>query len=204
MAGKRYPIGKILYILSNKKQKVVPAIVVEENHKKTRKADGTFHELMNYKVTFGPSAHERATIDLHRIDGEVYESLEELQKVLRDRLEAFLSDLVVETKKQVMEWYGVSADSEVVEAADSLEGEGGKLDPDEILNGKSVVTEAAPVGAHPLQIQGGAQATTLTQPNLRDHIKRMVTPMEELTSVGPTEGRRKVKLETGEEVYVDW
>lgn len=202
MAGKRFPIGKILYILSNKKQRVVPAIVVEENHRKVRKPDGTLHEVMNYKVTFGPSQGQRVTIDLNRIDGEVYESLDEIQKLLRDRLEAFLNDLLASTKKQVQEWYGVTAESEFVEQTDDLEGEGGKLDPEALLNGQVPASEQMMAGNHPLQLQEG-EKTQLVQPPLREHIKRMVSP-EGDQPMPSQDGRRFIILENGDKVPVDW
>ncbi len=201
MAGKRFPIGKILYILSNKKQRVVPAIVVEENHRKVRKPDGTLHEVMNYKVTFGPSEGQRVTIDLNRIDGEVYESLDEIQKLLRDRLESFLEELLSSTKKQVQEWYGVTPDNDIVEQTDDLEGEGNKVDPEALLSGQVSPTEQTVIGSHPLQIQGGAQAQ-LVQPPLREHIKRMVSTEDTL---GPLqEGQRFIILENGDRVPVEW
>lgn len=202
MAGKRFPIGKILYILPNKKQKVIPAIVVEENHRKIRKPDGTLHEVMNYKITLGPSESQRVTVDLARIDGEAYESIEEIQKLLRDRLEAFLAELVAKAKKEVQEWYGVTADHDIVETTDSLEGEGSKLDPEDLLSGKSGLVEAAQQGQHPLQMSG-PQQTVLAQPPLRDHIRRMVTPEDEPQPV-TQDGRRFVVLENGDRVPVEW
>jgi hypothetical protein len=202
MAGKRFPIGKILYILSNKKQRVVPAIVVEENHRKVRKPDGTLHEIMNYKVTFGPAEGQRVTIDLNRVDGEVYESLDEIQKLLRDRLEAFLSDLLSSTKKQVQEWYGVTPDNDIVQETDDLEGEGSKLDPEALLNGQVQSPEQVSTGTHPLQLQT-ENKTQLVQPPLRDHIKRMVSP--DADTLGPLQdGQRFVILENGDRVPVEW
>lgn len=203
MAGKRFPIGKILYILSQKSQKIIPAIVVEENHKKIRKSDGTLHEVMNYKVTFGPNETQRVTVDLNRVNGEVYESLDEIQKLLRGRLEAFLSDLMSEAKKQVEQWYGVTAENDMIQESSSIEGEGGKLDPEALLDGKVDSGEHVQVGPHPLQIPNGQQ-TQLVQPPLREHIRKMVTP-DEIMPTGPIqEGQRFIILETGEKVPVEW
>ena len=203
MAGKRFPIGKILYILSNKSQKIIPAIVVEENHKKVRRSDGTLHEVMNYKVTFGPNETQRVTVDLNRVNGEVYESLDEIQKLLRGRLESFLAEMMAEAKKQVEQWYGVTPENDIVQESSSIEGDGGKLDPEALLDGRVEPNEPVQSGPHPLQIQNGQQQTQLVQPPLRDHIRRMVTPDDEEVPV-MGESRRKIKLETGEEVYVDW
>ena len=104
--------------------------------------------------------------------------------------------------KQVEQWYGVTPENDIVQESSSIEGEGGKLDPEALLDGRVEPNEPVQSGPHPLQIQNGQQQTQLVQPPLRDHIRRMVTPDEEVPVVG--ESRRKIKLETGEEVYVDW
>jgi hypothetical protein len=70
MAGQiKYEIGQIIYILSNKTQTVIPAIVEEQVDRKIRRADGV-HTILNYKLSLGPK-ERRQVVDLAKIDGEV-------------------------------------------------------------------------------------------------------------------------------------
>lgn len=93
-------IGQIIYVLSNKAQKIIPAIVVEEMT--VKKLEGN---EVSWKVSVGPTGKEKI-IDSKRLDGELYETLLEVENVLKQRLEAFVNGIVVDAQKRAEIWYG--------------------------------------------------------------------------------------------------
>jgi len=177
-----FNIGQIIYILSNKSQSVVPAIVAEEDFRKVRKLDGV-HEVVNYKLCIGPKDRQRI-VSLSQIDGEVYMSLEDIRAHLIQRLTAFVDDLVSTTLGNVQKWYGVTANNQVLESSPNETGTEPKLDPGDIIH---AVNNNIPLQAqgqtHPLQLNGGVQQPQAQAVNphmsLRDNIRQMVIPEEE-------------------------
>ena len=93
-------IGQIIYVLSNKAQKIIPAIVVEEVT--IKKLDGN---ETSWKVSVGPTGKEKI-IDSKRLDGELYATLDEVQTVLRQRLDQFVTTIVEDAEKRAAVWYG--------------------------------------------------------------------------------------------------
>jgi hypothetical protein len=154
-----FNIGQIIYILSNKSQSVVPAIVAEEDFRKVRKLDGV-HEVVNYKLCIGPKDRQRI-VSLSQIDGEVYMSLEDIRTHLVQRLTAFVDDLVNTTLGNVQKWYGVTANNQVLESSPNETGAELKLDPGDIIHAVN--------NNIPLQAQGQTHPQTTTR--LRQHPK---------------------------------
>lgn len=182
MAGQRaYNIGQIIYILSNKSQSVVPAIVAEEDTRKVRKLDGV-HEVTNYKLCIGPKDRQKV-VELSRIDGEVFESLEEIRETLVGRLTSFVDDLVKTTQGNVLNWYGVTADNQALEAGDDHSGGGGeKYDPGQLVHAVNNNLPLQTTNQHPLQLQGGGMGQTSSinpHNSLRDNLRQMVSDDED-------------------------
>jgi len=127
-------IGQIIYVLSNKAQKIIPAIVVEEMTVKTIEGNQS-----SWKVSVGPQGKEK-TIDSKRLDGELYGSIEEVESVLRDRLGAFINQIVLDAQKKVTSWYGAKT-----EALASIKNEdpNEKVDPESLVDESDVPTERA-------------------------------------------------------------
>ena len=191
-----YNIGQIIYILSNKSQSVVPAIVAEEDFRKVRKLDGV-HEVVNYKLCIGPKDRQRV-VSLSQIDGEVYTSLEEIRANLVQRLTSFVDDLVNTTLGNVQKWYGVTANNQVLESSPGESGSEPKLDPGDIIhavnNNIPLQTTGQPQ-QHPLQLNGGAQQPQQgmnPHASMRDNIRAMVTPEEEdpMQGLGLNQGQQ--------------
>ena len=127
---KSLQIGQVIYVLSNVKQKIVPAIVVEEIV--VKKIDGN---QVSWKVSVGPPGKEKI-VDSNRLDGDIYSSLDEIRDVLYKRLSSFLDDLVAEAEKRVESWYGhqVSKGSSVSESSNVSSGrEPDKIAPENLL-----------------------------------------------------------------------
>jgi len=184
-----FNIGQIIYILSNKSQSVVPAIVAEEDFRKVRKLDGV-HEVVNYKLCIGPKERQKV-VSLSQIDGEVYTSLEDIRVHLMQRLTAFVDDLVNTTIGNTQKWYGVTANNQVLEAVPGEAGSGVKLDPGDIIHAVNNDIPLPNGQQHPLQLNGGAQSPQPQGLNphasMRDNIRAMVTP-EEKEDEDPMQG----------------
>lgn len=128
-------IGQIIYVLSNKAQKIIPAIVVEEITVKTIEGNQS-----SWKVSVGPQGKEK-TIDSKRLDGELYGSIEEVQGVLKERLNAFIDQIVLDAQKKVSAWYGTKTSAlSSVKNEDPNE----KVDPESLVDEVDVPTEQAP------------------------------------------------------------
>lgn len=175
-----YTIGQIIYILSNKSQSVVPAIVAEEDFRKVKKLDGV-HEVVNYKLTIGPKDRQK-TVPLSQIDGEVYVSLEDIRAHLVQRLTSFVDEVVNTTQGNVRNWYGVIANNQVLESSE--QSTTAKFDPGDIVDAvnKNIPLQQSSSGAHPLQIPGGGsqpQQGMNPHATMKDNIRQMVTPEED-------------------------
>lgn len=114
-------IGQIIYVLSNKAQKIIPAIVVEEVT--IKKIDGN---ETSWKVSVGPTGKEKI-IDSKRLDGELYATLDEVQSVLKQRLEQFVSAIVEDAEKRAAVWYG--SKTKIVEQYQEED----KIDPNSLI-----------------------------------------------------------------------
>lgn len=102
---KKHQIGQVIYILSEKAQKIIPAIIAEEMIHKVRKPDG-IHEIVNYKIYVGPRDKQQI-LDLQDLRGEIFSSVEEVRKLLSDRLQNYLQNIVEKAKANVKSWYGI-------------------------------------------------------------------------------------------------
>lgn len=119
-------IGQIIYVLSNKAQKIIPAVVVEEMI--VKKIDGN---QISWKVSVGPVGKEK-TIDSKRLDGELYASLDEVQGVLEERLNAFINQIVVDAEKRAIAWYGQKT-KQIEEKLSTSD----KIDPNSLIDDSS-------------------------------------------------------------------
>lgn len=118
-----FQIGQIVYVLSDKAEAIVPAIVVEELvHKKL---DGN---SVSWKVAVGPPAKKKivASDDL---SGEIYTSLDEIRRVMMRRLSEYVENLVGKAAKRTEVWYGKQ-----IAAHTAPETSGGKIDPASLID----------------------------------------------------------------------
>lgn len=122
-------IGQIIYVLSNKAQKIIPAIVVEEVTIKKLEGNET-----SWKVSVGPTGKEKI-IDSKRLDGELYASLDEVQNVLKQRLEQFINTIVEDAEKRTAVWYG--SKSKIVQQYREED----KIDPNSLIEEDIVATK---------------------------------------------------------------
>jgi hypothetical protein len=210
MAGQQtYNMGQIIYILSNKSQAVVPAIVEEQVVRKIRKADGV-HEVVSYKLCIGPKERQQV-VDLARVDGEVFDSLESIRSILVERLTVFVDELVKTTQKNVLNWYGIAPDNQLIETIQSDQNSGVKYDPAQLVH---AVNNNLPIHGsvtHGLQLQHPVQpqAPGINQHlSIRDNIRAMVEEPDDgmqglaLNSSNNSNAMQTVILEDGTRVQV--
>jgi len=183
MSGQQtFNMGQIIYILSNKSQAVVPAVVDEQVVRKIRKPDGV-HEVVSYKLCIGPKDRQQI-VDLSRVDGEVFDSLESIKTVLVERLTGFVDQLVKTTQNNVLNWYGIMPGSEVVNGGivDSSGAEN-KFDPAQLVHAvnNNLPLQTAQVNnqPHPLQIQG---APLNPREQIRENLRAIVTGQDEFNN----------------------
>lgn len=115
-------IGQIIFVLSNKAQKIIPAIVVEEAT--IKKLDGN---ETSWKVSVGPTGKEKI-IDSKRLDGELYATLNEVESILKQRLEHFIQTIVQDAARRADAWYG--SKNELIQKIENKED---KIDPNSLI-----------------------------------------------------------------------
>lgn len=121
-----FTIGQIVYVFSDEKQVVLPAIIYEEMLHKTM--EGT---KKSYKVAVGPQS-KRKILNLSEINGEVFCSLDEIKNILIDRLIGYVDNLCSETKGKEHQWYGITQEEPQHNA--NLKDANGKIDPSTVLD----------------------------------------------------------------------
>jgi hypothetical protein len=158
-----YELGQIIYVLSSKTQTVVPAVIEEEFlHKKLN------GNVVTYKVSIGPPG-KRKIVDLDRVDGEVFTSLEEIRNTLVERLTGFVNDLINTTEERTKNWYGSQSP---VTSNNESKGSPDKIDPQAFLEqASSVPTAAAPI-SRPQQLPKSVDPKQA----MREQLRSMIDP----------------------------
>lgn len=178
-------IGQIVYILSDKAQSVVPAIVVEEVI--VKKLQGN---QVSWKVSIGPKDNNRI-VDSNRINGELFHSLEEVRNVLMERFTDFVNNLCSETEKRTETWYGKRP--EFLSNNDE-----GKIDPENIIssiedkmNSNSQTLQSKPK----INKEKNVFFTKSPQEEARERLKNMLQDDEdEMANDDPTTEKQVVKM----------
>lgn len=93
-----YEVGQILFVVLNKKSQVYPMQVIEEITKRTLKG-----EVKTYVLQGGSDPN--STVILDQIDGEVFDSSEEVQRVLLSRATNQINKLVSAAVAKSKDWY---------------------------------------------------------------------------------------------------
>lgn len=118
-----FRIGQIVYVLSEKAEAIVPAIVVEEMV--IKKLDGS---SVSWKVAVGPP-DKKKIVASHDISGDVFMSLDEIKEVMTKRLAAYVDNLIGEARQRTESWYGKQ-----VEQPEQEESSNGKIDPASLID----------------------------------------------------------------------
>lgn len=96
-----FRIGEIVYVLSNKTQAIVPALVVEETTINTLQG-----KKVSWKVAIGPRGAKQKVIESSQLNGDMFPSLDAVEEFLKSRLTKFIDKVVGDAKKNEDSWYG--------------------------------------------------------------------------------------------------
>ena len=88
-----YNVGQVLYIILNKKQKVIPIQVVEQVVRRSLKGEET-----HYSVDV-PSRDGARSYNLHDLDGEVYETVEAAKDALVENANRSITRIIENAQK---------------------------------------------------------------------------------------------------------
>lgn len=207
MEDKKYNVGQIIYVLSDDAARILPAIIAEENTNVVKKLDGT-HKITTYKIAIGPK-EKRKFANLTSVKGEIFGSLEEIEKLMIERLRTFVSGLIDGTEKTTKEWYGVSASSK--ESAILEENENVKYDPQDFfqsINEDKPLSKSTNLPRHdlaiPLQSFNETPLNELPREAMREKLQRMASPEEDEMENGLSLGGQEkfVTLPDGSRVPV--
>jgi len=182
-----FEIGQVVYVLSDKAEAIVPAVIVEEMV--VKKLDGS---STSWKVAIGPPGKKKV-VETHDLSGDVYTSLDEIKEVMSKRLEEFVDNLLTQAKQRTEAWYGKQ-----IENSERAQTPEGKIDPaslidsiegrsnakefiqspgQEVPTGKSLAIRA-PVNQGPLQPQENVDPSD-PKSVLRARLRSMAVPDEE-------------------------
>lgn len=181
-------IGQIIYVLSNKAQKIIPAIVVEEITVKTIEGNQS-----SWKVSVGPQGKEK-TIDSKRLDGELYGSIEEVQGILKDRLDGFINQIVSDAQKKVSSWYGTKT---ATLNASRNEDQNGKVDPESLID--EIDSPPEPI----ISAKRTAAKTRTSAEEARRKAVASIVGLEEQQSSPTDENSEFIELPGGQKVKVN-
>lgn len=180
-------IGQIIYVLSNKAQKIIPAIVIEEMT--VKKLEGN---EVSWKVSVGPTGKEKI-IDSKRLDGELYASLDEVQGILKERLEQFIQTIVEDASKRADIWYGSKSKIAEQTAAED------KVDPDSLV-------EEDIASATPKLTETKKKTATISKAQAAKEARnKLIAAMSEETPKNPGEiiDQEEIQLPDGQVVKVN-
>lgn len=124
--SQKYSIGQVVYILSEKGQNIIPAMIVEEQT--IQRLNGV---SVSWKVAIGPSDKQKV-VDSTELKGDIYTSLLEIKSLLSKRLNEFIENTTEMAKKREASWYGAQKKAAVNPSLP--QDETGKIDPDSFLN----------------------------------------------------------------------
>jgi len=130
--SKDFNIGQVVYVLSNKTQAIVPALIIEET---TIKA--LSKKEVTWKVAIGPSGSKQKIIQASDLNGELFASLGAVEAYLQARLNGFIKKVVDDATKNENNWYRSmkpKVDPKTAVAPPPVPKEKTKLDPESILS----------------------------------------------------------------------
>lgn len=98
-----FTIGQVVYVLSNKNQSIVPAMIVEESVITTLEK-----KIVSWKLAIGSKRSDKPQkiVESTKVDGEIYSDLSAVHTILKNRLMNFLNTTISEVQKREKVWYG--------------------------------------------------------------------------------------------------
>lgn len=161
MKTKVLNVGQVVYVLSNKAQAILPALVVQEHRTKHLKG-----EDVTWTIQYGPPGRQK-TVESHKIDGELYSSLNEVQQVMNSNFEKYVAELVEKASAMEQKWYPRH------QLQAGLTNPDDRLDPETMMQEveETYHTTQAPTQFQPTQFQ----STPRSAVDARERLKQIMT-----------------------------
>lgn len=182
-----YTIGQIVYILSNKGQSILPAMIVEQQTVTTLSGKN-----VSWKLAIGakdnPEKPQRIA-DSGQINGEIYSSLDEVKDVLERKLKSFIDQITIQAQKRTEVWYGSQLKSVAEKPKNKPPTPEGKIDPEDLLDDLDENETLAAGMAHvqtPTNNVSNLPAAVQKE-SLQHRLRDLATPSDEELDQEPTE-----------------
>lgn len=199
-----FRIGEIVYVLSNKTQAIVPALVVEETTINTLKG-----KKVSWKVAIGPQGPKQKVIESSQLNGDMFPSLKAVEEFLKSRLTKFIDKVVGDAKKNEDSWYGHlkkdEAPSKSTPPPVPPEADEG-IDPESLIG--DFVNDSAPVNTFQENVKNFTESEQKN--NLRESLVNQIAPSKhdllQPVEIIPEEGTsvRNVRMPDGTLQEVDF
>lgn len=124
-----YAVGQVLYVVSRRENKIVPVQVVEELTSRTLKGLET-----TYMVRLGD---DKNVVTIDKIDGEIFESPNDLIDTLIKRASVSVQRIVAEAIQRAQAWYPDHAQVKSITNVASMKRQGHQLD---AIDNETIVT----------------------------------------------------------------
>jgi hypothetical protein len=132
-----YSLGQILYVVLRKEAQIYPMHVVKISVEKSLEG-----ELTTYRVC---GSDPSKVFDLHDVDGEIFESADEVRTVLIDRTTKAISQRIDQAVGKARQWYPTGHETRAKDPLDIIKKPAG---PGQAPRGGSMVRrEVAELGA---------------------------------------------------------
>lgn len=128
--NENFQIGQIIYLLiiTDKAQKIMPAIIHEQVFQKSFKTN-----KVSYKVLIGsPKNPKSQIVDLNKLlneDSVVYTSIEEIREYMLEHFAMYVNELCENAQNKAQEWYSSMTSNDDQENPNENE----TIDPEKIL-----------------------------------------------------------------------
>lgn len=133
---------------------------------------------------------KKKIIDSKRLDGELYETLSEVENVLKTRLEEFINGIVVDAQKRAESWYGNK--SKIAQQASSQE----KIDPTSLIDDETPIL--TPTVQEPKKKTGLSKAQAAKEAR-----NKLIAAMSEEQTTGEIIDQENITLPDGQVVKVN-
>lgn len=149
-----FKIGQVVYVLSDKAEAIVPAVIVEEMV--VKKLDGS---SVSWKVAVGPP-NKKKIVETDELSGDVYTSLDDIRAEMTKRLMEYVDNLLNEATNRTEQWYG----KQIARPEEANKAPDGKIDPASLIDSIEGRSNAAEFIKQPGQQIVPGQSMKITAP----------------------------------------
>lgn len=121
VAQPAYSVGQVLYAVMRTSMTVVPLQVVEVIRKQTMQGEETGYIVNVHVNSSEPNTSEQRMLDIKKIDGEMFETLDVVRQTLINRATSAIDTMLIAAKKNAGDRYGTQAASSQKKQAASVQ-----------------------------------------------------------------------------------